>query len=368
MLPILLRGRTMVLLEPARLSIPKSHAYTISDILSFPASLTAETSEHAYDHITGVLARNLDNDQPYDDCSGVRIRTDAPHVSGFQEIVHLDESFGMTFFEWQVRDPIHSRITHEDWLTFTLHGNGPFTEVYADLGQLSRIRPSCIICADTAGHDLGQYWPPETVQSEVFMALKPQRLVAKFPALIADLPDDLRCVLLGRRKGFFLEQLPLNGALVRCMADLVGCNLRGELRRSFMESKAWEMITTALDLLLRTYDSEQDELPHSTHLRRLEQARRIIDGNLTDKITLAKLARTVGLNRSALAMGFKKAYGRTVQQYVNQQRMEHARQLLAEESRRVADVARLVGYQDASSFTRAFKQFHGFLPKQASRS
>ena len=56
--------------------------------------------------------------------------------------------------------------------------------------------------------------------------------------------------------------------------------------------------------------------------------------------------------------------GQSPQQYLLAFRMEKARSLLADASTSVKEVARLVGYRDAFSFSKAFHRFTGKSPSE----
>lgn len=79
--------------------------------------------------------------------------------------------------------------------------------------------------------------------------------------------------------------------------------------------------------------------------------------------TLDELAREAGLSRTALAERFRVAMGDTPLSYLRTVRMQKAMQLLSETERKLEDVATLVGYQDAFSFSKVFKRTVGVSPK-----
>ena len=78
--------------------------------------------------------------------------------------------------------------------------------------------------------------------------------------------------------------------------------------------------------------------------------------------TLAKLAREVGLSRSALADRFTHFVGRPPLQYLTHWRMQMAARRLADDGGKVSAVAREVGYDSEAAFSRAFKRIAGVPP------
>jgi AraC-like DNA-binding protein len=60
----------------------------------------------------------------------------------------------------------------------------------------------------------------------------------------------------------------------------------------------------------------------------------------------------------------KKETGRTFVQWVTDQRIIRAKALLADDTRRVKDIAFVVGFRDEAYFTRRFRQAVGTSPTE----
>jgi AraC-like DNA-binding protein len=78
--------------------------------------------------------------------------------------------------------------------------------------------------------------------------------------------------------------------------------------------------------------------------------------------TLERLARDVGLSRSALADRFAHFVGQPPMQYLTRWRMQVAARLLADGVAKVSAVALEVGYDSEAAFSRAFKKVAGVPP------
>ncbi|MCL3861197.1 helix-turn-helix transcriptional regulator [Actinotalea sp. K2] len=79
--------------------------------------------------------------------------------------------------------------------------------------------------------------------------------------------------------------------------------------------------------------------------------------------TVAELARTGSVSRSALGERFRLVLGRSPMRYVAQWRVHRARDLLATTDLGVAAVGRRVGYEAEEAFSRAFKRSTGTSPR-----
>lgn len=86
-----------------------------------------------------------------------------------------------------------------------------------------------------------------------------------------------------------------------------------------------------------------------------------IDEHLADNVSLGQLARIACLHPNYFISLFKNFIGYSPIQYVNMQRLEAAKQMLAETDIHVADIAAAVGMQN-HYLSRLFKQHTGISP------
>jgi AraC family transcriptional regulator len=99
----------------------------------------------------------------------------------------------------------------------------------------------------------------------------------------------------------------------------------------------------------------------STH--RLQQVLSHIHSRLDQPIHLAEMAEIYGLSPYYFCRLFKQLMGVAPYQYVLQQRMEKAKQLLLQGQYAIADIALMVGCADQSHLTKHFKKYTGVTPK-----
>ncbi|WP_298910863.1 response regulator transcription factor [uncultured Nostoc sp.] len=83
-------------------------------------------------------------------------------------------------------------------------------------------------------------------------------------------------------------------------------------------------------------------------------------------ITLCDVAAAVGYSSAYLTNRVAKRTGETVNCWIVKRRMAGARSLLQNNNQTVEKIAKALGYQDVSHFSRQFRQHHG-LPPQAWR-
>lgn len=73
------------------------------------------------------------------------------------------------------------------------------------------------------------------------------------------------------------------------------------------------------------------------------------------------------LNVSYFSVSFKNITGKNFNEYLTGVRIEHAKLLLSDKSRKVNQVAHAVGYEDCSYFGKTFRKITGITPAEFQR-
>jgi AraC family transcriptional activator of pyochelin receptor len=96
--------------------------------------------------------------------------------------------------------------------------------------------------------------------------------------------------------------------------------------------------------------------------QRVASAHRLIEENWRERMTLAQIARSCGLNRSKLSRGFRELYRCTVSEAIAERRLAEARRELLATDLPVGLIGYRSGYQNNASFSRAFCRKFGVPP------
>ena len=83
---------------------------------------------------------------------------------------------------------------------------------------------------------------------------------------------------------------------------------------------------------------------------------------------IAELSKQSGISGRSLQRRFKQATGQSIQQYLQEKRIEEARSLLAETDLSIAEVGQWVGFDDPTYFNRVFRQAMQQAPGEYRRS
>lgn len=82
---------------------------------------------------------------------------------------------------------------------------------------------------------------------------------------------------------------------------------------------------------------------------------------------IESLARIALMSETKLKIIFKKAFGMSMYEYYQKNRMQKAKELLEMNTYLVTEVGRMIGYQNLSNFSNSFKKEFGYLPKDSGK-
>lgn len=95
-----------------------------------------------------------------------------------------------------------------------------------------------------------------------------------------------------------------------------------------------------------------------------EAAYAFIQSRFSDKLSVGDVARQLYISESHLMHEMKRVFGMSFHDCLTQCRIENAKELLAQGTMKVKEVAYAVGIADARYFARIFKQNTGMTPKE----
>ena len=98
------------------------------------------------------------------------------------------------------------------------------------------------------------------------------------------------------------------------------------------------------------------------HFARIARVLRHIHSEYARPLGAEEMARRAGMSVAAFHHHFKFVTGGSPLQYLKRIRPDHARQLMAHDGYNAGTVARAVGYESPSQFSREFKRLFGVTP------
>jgi len=145
----------------------------------------------------------------------------------------------------------------------------------------------------------------------------------------------------------------------RVGAHAEGMNVLVLAVHSLQEERAQEVIDAYLGSSLAPVEAVGGLPPW-----RLQRVFAYIRENLAREVSVAQLAKTVGMSQYYFSKLFKTSTGTTPHQYVMRQRVERAQELLRDGGIALANVATQVGFETQSHFTSVFRHLVGVTPKR----
>lgn len=91
---------------------------------------------------------------------------------------------------------------------------------------------------------------------------------------------------------------------------------------------------------------------------------KFIDENISDKLTVAKVAKKFSYSSSYVSHLFKTKTGVSLKEYIIAIRMKYAESLIAEGKSTLAEITELTGYETIQAFCKVFKKYTGYTPSE----
>lgn len=131
------------------------------------------------------------------------------------------------------------------------------------------------------------------------------------------------------------------------------------------------LLTQFLVYLSRNYISNtlRDKVSEKRkrNLARLNQVLSYIDEHSAEPISNRQLAEMMHLSEDRFGHLFRKNVGMAPQQYINEARLQKAKELIQSSEHTITEISRMVGFQDYNHFGRKFQKRYGCTPKEAKK-
>ena len=102
--------------------------------------------------------------------------------------------------------------------------------------------------------------------------------------------------------------------------------------------------------------------PHDDLTKQIVHSRNYIDKHFSEDINLDKIAAKALVSKFHFIRVFKKYYGRTPNQYLQEVRIEKAKKILRK-GKSIDEACNAVGFVSKTSFISLFKKMTGFTPQ-----
>ena len=151
-----------------------------------------------------------------------------------------------------------------------------------------------------------------------------------------------------------------NEAVERIFSDLY--NVPSEIRTDYFRIKITELLIR-LSMIKAEERSEEKPYFYSGQIEKIKAMHELMVSDLSKSYTLDELSAEFDMSLSMLKSCFKGVYGSPVYSYMREYRMNYAASLLVQDSHmKINEIAALVGYDNPSKFSAAFRETMGVTP------
>ncbi|UOB16729.1 helix-turn-helix domain-containing protein [Abyssalbus ytuae] len=146
--------------------------------------------------------------------------------------------------------------------------------------------------------------------------------------------------------------------------EFTECELDDSMKYVFLEGKAYEILTHQLQQYIDdSNEPDRKKILRQETVKRIEKAATIIKQELESIDSVAKLAHRICVNQNTLQNGFRHLYSMSVNEYIRNQRIEKARELLENSDLNITEITYKIGINSRSYFSKLFKERFGITPK-----
>ena len=272
---------------------------------------------------------------------------------------HVEDPVLLHVLNFETAQPYRLQMTRRGLVCIQIIIKGTYSRWVGD--QTDLVNSSTILVTNT---------PRSIVDAEagiklrgLLVACERQYLLDHFGLNVDRVPEAYRPIFL--RDAGMTESLRLpNSPSVITVADqLISCKFPEPLRSLYVKAKTIELICDVV-AQINTLSAHPAIRPRASQSKShaIETAASIYRREIYRPPTIEQLSLRVGLNRNDLTTGFRDMFGMTPHNYGLMVRMEQAQGLLREGQLSISEVARRVGYEGYSSFSRAYQAHYGHGP------
>jgi len=155
-------------------------------------------------------------------------------------------------------------------------------------------------------------------------------------------------------------------------ADIIA-EINTDLFSDFL--RAIKLEAKALDIFAVQIEQYADDLKlnknqsviRKKEIEKIIQLTEAISKDLSTTYTVQELASSIGINVNKLQEGFKYLYNETVNNYIQELRLENAKKLLTETELSISEITEKIGLSNPSYFSKVFKEKFKISPNQYRR-
>ncbi len=302
-------------------------------------------------------------------CEEYIMKIPSKYGSGSIKGINFKEGLGLLIYDCMFNEDveIHFVVNQIHPLKFLFCEEGGFSHSFENEKTIHHVNvlENIIVASDkNNGHVLKFKAGVRTIINSLEI-IRSQYLL-RMECEVKSLDNELKKLFMdtdGKRQFYF------HGHYSVQMADLFS-QLKSSEMNNFMRTIHQHGIAyRLLSVQIMEYYDAQNAAENQSLLKKNEQllimkAATLIENNILDFTTVKKLSEQIGLNAAKLQTGFKHIYGVTVNEFVQNRRLDLAKNLIRNTDYTFSEIAYMVGLSSKSYFSKIFKNRYGITPSE----
>jgi AraC-like DNA-binding protein len=147
--------------------------------------------------------------------------------------------------------------------------------------------------------------------------------------------------------------------------DFKSIKLTGLKKNLYLESKAYEILVNFLEQHNEDKGHpDKRNIFRQNHIKLIQNAANDLRAHLDNPIKVADLAKKHGLNTTIIQNGFRTIYGMSVNEFLQNERLNEIKRLLEETNLSISQIVYEVGLNSKSYLSKIFLERFGITPTQ----
>lgn len=321
-----------------------------------------------FHEVINDLAREMGTDYSQD-CEEYILEIPPNFGTGIIKGINFQEGIGLLFYDCTFHEDVEIKfiVNQVHPLKFLFCEKGGFSHHFEDHNKLHKVMVLENIIVASSKFDGHILKFDAGVRTKInSLEINRQHFEPTMDCEIRTLDTDLKTLFLDTKA---TEQFYYHGDYSVQMADLFlemdTSQSNDFVRTLFLHGSAYKILSLQI---LEYQDSKKGEgqklLLKKRDQELVRQAADLIDNDILNFKTVKKLGENVGLNNTKLQNGFKMFYGLTVNEYVQQRRLDLAKNLIRNTDFSFSEIAYMVGLSSKSYFSKIFKDRYGITPSE----
>lgn len=167
---------------------------------------------------------------------------------------------------------------------------------------------------------------------------------------------------------FFYHQSSYSLRIAELIQEFKTCNLTGFMRSLYLKIKAYDILYHQLQQYMDDESDSKNIIPRKEELNTILKIASYINASLHEDITVKQIVREFGINQNKVQSGFQQHYKLSVNEYIQQQRLQKIVELLEESDFSIGEIGDRIGINSKSYISKIFKKKFGITPQEYRRS